>query len=410
MKSPLKVLLVARHYWPHGSIDSASYLIQLSTGLFRRGIEIEIMTPRFASSWTHELTFREMAVHRPVAAPKSDWSIGRYTKQLTNWIRENGKPYDAMIAGGAREEAAAVMDAARSMATGTVVCVQAGDLDWWDSSRSGRRCEAFCKSADQIVVGNASCQREMLSRGFSPSRIHRIPIGFQPSAIDPTGYKSQARAALASINRDLYAEDDEPVLACAAPMTQKSGIQSLVESARHLVERYPELHIWFIGDGPERHPIYDTLRGDGIRASIAMPGSFGNMEDVFAAADAYVHAIGSSTSSGIQNFLAQAVSWKLPIVAPDHLSIRELFSSRNTADISEPHRSVHWYSPESSKSLRTAIRRVLDDLPASRALSEELHSELLQSRSQGQVIDDYVSVLQRVAGTGSQGPFMGAVS
>ncbi len=94
MSRPLRVLLIGRRFWPHGSIDSAAHLFQLAAALHRRGVAVEVLTPRYSSTWPVEFKIREIPVHRPVMAPKRDWSIGRYTRSLTAWLRQHVTSYD----------------------------------------------------------------------------------------------------------------------------------------------------------------------------------------------------------------------------------------------------------------------------------------------------------------------------
>ena len=194
---------------------------------------------------------------------------------------------------------------------------------------------------------------------------------------------------------------------CLAPMKRKSGVQILVESARHLVARYPTLHLWLIGDGPGRDSIYNTLRADGVRASLAMPGSFGTLEDVFSAADLFVH----TEDSGRQSFLPSAVAGGIPLVAIDNPTTREAFRLNDASRDQSP--LVHWYQPQSPKSFRKAVRAVLDDLPASRESAALLRRELLKRSSQVQVVNQYVQLFEKLRQerlSHPHGTSMGAVS
>jgi hypothetical protein len=52
-----------------------------------------------------------------------------------------------------------------------------------------------------------------------------------------------------------------------------------------LLDRWPNLRVWFIGDGPERGRIYERIRDmDGAR-QIALPGCFDCVDDIFQLAD-----------------------------------------------------------------------------------------------------------------------------
>ncbi len=126
--------------------------------------------------------------------------------------------------------------------------------------------------------------------------------------------------------------EDSPVVICTSRMTRESGVNLLVKAARHLIARYPDLRLWFIGDGPHRDWIYETMRGDGVRASIAMPGSFCDVDDLFAAADVFLQ----TDDDGLDFFLPNAISAELPIVALDTESTRTVISG-GSVDAAEPH-------------------------------------------------------------------------
>ena len=418
MSSTLRVLLIGRRFWPHGSIDAAGHLVQLASGLQQRHVHVEVLTPRYSNSWSQRLCFREIPIHRPVTAPKRDWSIGRYTKHMTNWLREHADSFDVLLADSAREEAIATVEAARSLGCQAVVRVAGhgseSDWQWWDSSRAAKRCAGFAKTADRIVVSGASNQRELLSQGFLPSRVQRIDAGFDGAVSRSPANRVKARRALATINGDFHAPEDEPVAVCVAPLRRNGGISVLVESARHLVARYPKMHFWFIGDGHDRDQIFQTLRGDGIRASFAMPGSFADIRDVFAAADLFVQP----DDSGLDFFLPSAIVWELPIVVTDRETTRGLIEQSLPRDVSSHDARaqaalVHWFDSSRPKSFRDAFRSAVDDLPASFEKSSQLRRELVRGRSQRIVIDDYVSLLEKMRtrrSVAAQGRSIGALS
>ena len=455
MNARLRVLLVGRHFWPHGSIDSAGYLIQLANGLQRRSIDVEVLTPRYASAWTSEFRFGDVQVHRPIGAPRSDWSVGRYLRNMTNWLNENAARFDVLLCDAGREESIAVIDSAKSLRSRSVKIPavvrisgygEQSDRYWWESSRSSRRCAAQARRADCVIVSNADEHRELISQGFSASAISRIDDGFDQATLRTPENRVEARRALTAINSDFHAPPDEPVALCVTNMVHNSGIQVLIESARHLIARYPKLHIWFIGDGPRRESIFQYLRGEGVRASIAMPGSFGNMEDVFRAADVFLH----TDDTAMQHFLPTAVTAELPIVAVDNRQTRSRLlcesktnavqktnagqktsagqktntdqkSSEATGDLATnaptTNDLVHWYQASSSKTFRKAVRSAMDDLNVSHEKAAALKRSLVRVRSFSNTIDDYADLLAKMKQgqlsqplDPSQGSSFGAVS
>ncbi len=400
MNRRLRVLLVGRHFWPHGSIDSAAFLYQLAIGLDRRGIDVEVLSPRYASSWPEELVLREIPVHRPAAAPRSEWSMGRYVRHLTGWLREHAAAFDVLFVDSIREESSAAIEAMRT--TGCRCLLRYGgwglhsDGLWWQTSRSARRCGALGRTAHKVISKDASSHRALLAEGYLPSRIQRIDEGFALGVSHTDAARRVARKNLAAVNSDLIAEDDAPVIVCIGRMTSDSGINLLANSARHLVARYPDLRIWFIGDGPHRDSIYETLRRDGVRASIAMPGSFSDLDDVLAAADVYLQ----SDEQGLDHFMRAAISAELPLVTIDNESTRTVVMGSGPHDPTsfEAASLVRWYQQSAtSKSLRTALMEVLDDLQSHRENATSLRRLTLRTRPQSESLDAYVNLMQQLA-------------
>ena len=411
MNRPLRVLLVGRRFWPHGSFDAAGYLSQLAAGLHRRGVHVEVMTPRYASSWPELMQLREVTVHRPAAAPRSDWSMGRYVRHITTWMRDHGGSFDVLFADAMREESTAVLDAAKSLGLAAVLRHSGhgdqADSQWWESSRAARRCSAHARSADRIVAPTALAHRALLSAGFPASNIVRIDNGFSPGKTWSASARQAARRALATANSDLSVSHDSPVVACIGRMTREGGMHTLVQSSHALVARYPNVRIWFLGDGPSRDSMYMELKAEGVRASIAMPGTFADLEDVLAAADVLVQC----DPAGLDHVLTSAISAELPAVVIDHPATRTLMGSvadplagaglRAGVDPGASAKSagslVHWYAGSSAKSLRVALRHVLDDLPAHRQHAAQLRRICVRAQPQSDTIDAYVDLFTQVA-------------
>lgn len=385
---PVRVLLVGRRFWPHGCHDSAGFLIELACGLRRRGIEVEVLTPRYDSSWPEKFWLREVPVHRPAAAPRSEWSMGRYVRQLTSWLRARGGAYDVVWTDTIREEATAVIDAAPSAGYASVLRHSGhSDAAWWQSSRAAARAAASAaRRADRIVVATAAGHRGLLTRGIVPEKVVRIDNGFAAATSSHGSAKTASRKALAAINGDLSAAADCPVLLCVGRMTPGSGMQRVVENAYHWVTRYPNLRLWLIGDGPGRDAFYTRLRSDGLRASFAMPGSFANLSDVMTAADLFVQ----TDEDGLEFFLPSAVTAELPLVVIDTEATREVFGASEAAE------RVEWFAEGPRANLREAVARVLDDLAGRREAAAALRRLMLRRQPQSETVEQYVRLFTQM--------------
>jgi glycosyltransferase involved in cell wall biosynthesis len=181
-------------------------------------------------------------------------------------------------------------------------------------------------------------------------------------------------------------------------MTRDSGANLLVKAARHLIARHPDLRLWLIGDGPHRDWMYESLRGDGVRASIAMPGSFCDTDQLFAAADLFLQP----DEEGLDFFLPSAVAAELPIVTIDNDSTRAVItgsasdSASGTASEHDPGALVEWVPGATSKLVRLGIDRVLDDLPTYRGRASQLRRLLLRTRPQSASVQAYVELMEKL--------------
>lgn len=383
--SRCRVLVLGRRFWPHGGHASAIHLAELALGLHRRGYHIEVVAPRYESHWSDRFQFKEFTVHRPVAAPKSDWSVARYTRQLTQWLRTKCRSFDAIIVDSIREEAVAAVEATRGTACRTIIRfgTQDGISDdrWWSQNRASRRCGAIGRMADRIVVTSAKQSRALLTHHFDAGKIKRIEMGFHGGPSQTATGKVAARKSLGEVNSDLLTDTDSIVLLSSARMTRGGGVITLVEAARLLMTKHPNLRIWFIGDGPARDKIYSALRSDGIRAQIAMPGSFCHFDDLMMAADVFIH----SSKEGSDSLLTTAIASGLPVVAQTSEENYDILGASNADGCPE----VAWYDGEKEFDLRKQISHLLSDRTASLQASDVLKRRLLRTRPESRMLDQY---------------------
>ncbi|KAA1259306.1 Glycosyl transferases group 1 [Rubripirellula obstinata] len=393
-----RILIVGRRFWPHGGHAEAVHLTELASGLHRLGYHVEVVTPRYASHWPERFQFREFAVHRPVAAPKSDWSVARYTRQLTQWLRTKCRSFDAIIVDCIREEAIAAIEATRRTACQTILKFGSrdgvSDDQWWNQNRASRRCAAIGRMADHVIVTNANQSRSLLTHHFDVARIKRIENGFRSGPVQNAVGKAAARKSLGQVNGDLLTDSDSIVLLTTDRMTRGGGVFTLVEAARLLMTKHPNLRIWFIGDGPARDKIYSTLRSDGIRAQIAMPGSFCDFDDLMMAADVYIH----SGDDGGASLLPIAIASGLPIVARSSPANYEILGAASADQCPE----IAWYDSDKEYDLRKKISHLLRDRTASLQASEILKRRLLRSRPESRMLEQYDELIQQQNPTTTQ--------
>ena len=309
--------------------------------------------------------------HDPNGSPDATRDIGR------RWLTENSADADILIAVGAREEAIATIQYAGKNKTPIVLVPLTegpeNDSYAWGQGASAKRYLNAISKADRIVVADPSAGRMLVSQGVLPEKVVSIPPAIRSPTILPSTvssseaqtsgaahawgntaeFRSQARQSLAAVNLDLATQNDSPVILCDAAMVRGGPIDLLAQIAMPLIASYPDARLWIIGDGPGRGRLYDRLRGDGLRQSIAMPGSFVDWDDLMMAADVFLH-LNPSPEIGA---LTEAIAYRKVIAVADTMANRSWFAKASACD------HVGWFDTEPASLLKT-IRGLLANLPS----------------------------------------------
>ena len=386
----LRVLMVTRRYWPHMSFDAAGRLASLAEGLRRLGIRPEVVAPRYAASWPAELEHRETPLHRPAPAPRGEWSMVRYSRNLSHWLREQANGCDVLYADAMREEGAMVVDAARRAGIASIVRFggygSSNDALWWEATRSGRRCRNLCLAADAIVAPRASSEQALLAAGADASRVHRIDDGFAAAPPGDAVARQAARVALADINSDLFVPPDGCVVLSTNRLDPQGGVMQLAESLPPLVRRTPGLRVWMTGDGPSRLDLYGFLQQEGIHRSVLLPGTFDQPEELLLAADLYVLP---SAQDGLEFFLPAAIAAGVPVVVPESAEIRRLLGDAIV--------DATVFDPQQAGGIQRALQSALGDLPKLRQAGMRLRQAILRRHAPSESIQAHGRLMDRLA-------------
>ena len=392
--------------------------MDLAVGLHRHGFHVEVATPRHGSGWTERFTYREIAVHRPLQIFRSGWSArsdrtaSRYIRDLAGWLTKTAAGFDLILSDRAKEEAIAVVDAARSLGIPSIVRLGGqdtnSDLAFFNEHRMGARCQVKALEADATVVSDARSHRHWLALGAKPAKVHRMAPYLVPLAAAATE-RSALRHSLARINGDLLVPEGAMVLLSMERMYRESGLIHLVESAMQLTKQFSNLQFWLVGDGPRRDWIYNRLRGDGLRQSTAMPGSFGNCDDILIASDLMVQ----TGDDGFESQVPRAIMASLPLVVADTETARDFFgfsreevqnrdveSDGSTSEVN----LIHWYEPEDKQSLTKAVAKVLYDRDEASRKAESLRRRMQQLYPREDLTNRYSNLIRDLIGGNAQLP------
>ncbi|QDV43756.1 Glycosyl transferases group 1 [Stieleria neptunia] len=398
--------------------------MELATGLRLAGAQVSVLTPKHAGSWAEKFTFRECQVHRPIRMFRTGWTArgdrtaSRYIRYLRDWIESDPTSCDIVYCDAGREEAIAAVEAAHALGVPSVVRLsghgECSDFEFFKHSRIGKRCRSAVMDAAAVIVDSASAHRRWLAEGGDKARVHRIAHGIGPTIEHGLSSPKNLRRAMARINGDLFVPESCSVVLSVERLDRNSGIMTLVKSAYLLSNKIQGLQFWLIGDGPLRETIYARLKGDGLRQSMAMPGSFGSPDDVFAAADLMVHV----GDAGFEHQVPTAIAAALPLVLANTETAREFFGVNESevrqriierrGDALQPapeavdgvsERAGHlvwWFDPARPKTLRFAIEQIVGNLEHARRRAQQTRRIMQRTRSRSESIERYVTLFRQL--------------
>jgi glycosyltransferase involved in cell wall biosynthesis len=394
MTSGPRLTIVARRFWPHAGSDTSWIAVRLAVGLASTGYRVRVLTPHHRRESAGYFCYRGIEVRRLISQPRNEWVTGRYSRQWSSLIQTHAADSELLLAVGAREEALGTIAAGQALGIPTLVHPitfgpETDSLAWGQGAAIKRYFQTLAK-ADQIVVSEASAGRTLVSEGVLPDRITSIAMGIEPPSDDSSGLdfeikKSEARKVLAGTNLDLAADEDAPVVLCTGAMMQGGPIQCFVDAAMPLVNAHPKVKLWLVGDGPARSRIYERLRGDGLRHSIAMPGSFCQWEDLMSAADIYLHLETTPESANLAEALAHHRIVAIRECPANRLWMKPTWDSEHLA----------WFDLQ-PPSLYRALTRLIEHRSSAAISARQYGRTMTRHQPRDQCIRDFQREIQRL--------------
>lgn len=384
-----RVAIVSRRFWP---ICSSTELAacEVANELDASGHQVDIFTIRWEKSWPGFFKFQNLNVHRISRPASGPWGGFRYLRNLNRAMIEE-EP-QAIIVFGLGDEAWAV---AKTFAGKVPFTIRIDSLVLGANEAapnfSHRQLTALDAAERLVVDSQWTAERLSMHSGIDDRKISIIA---DPVPTDPNGSKrrlskasvataASARIAISDAHPVLMIEANQPLVVTVSPMEDDMGMLDLVAAWPRVLRRFPNARLWIIGEGKNSRRVWDLIMERHLVHSVIMPGSFDELEDVFSAADLYVHPLRSNQSC---SFLQLAIAKGLCPVATEHPSTTAIVENRISGIVVGPS-DEHGLSnaiieslnnDEFRNSVRENASRFLDSNCDSR-LAEELLSPFLST-------------------------------
>jgi len=283
-----KLAVLSPRFWPCSGSDELA-LGDLAQTLAERGHEVEVITPGWNTSLPAFFRYRNFSVQRIYRSTSAPWGGFRYQKNLLRYLTQNS--VDRLIFFNAF---------AKSFSGKTPLTVRLHDhaLAGLAGAITRKNRQAnLLKIADRVLVESESTFQLLLTAGLPVQKLAVVPEGILPAdqATATLTNQAVARQAIGSSHGMLVVSPEQPLLVCGALMDGDKGMLDLVQAWKIVLRKIPAAKLWIVSQGPRSRKVWDTITSKNMIDSIIMPGQFDSYDDVFRAADAYIHPLRGST-------------------------------------------------------------------------------------------------------------------
>ena len=291
---PLKLKILSPRFWPYSGNNELA-LCDLAQTLAQQGHEIEVISPGWSTASPASFRFRNFDVLRIFRSSSAPWGGFRYQKNLLRYL--NQTPVDGLIFFNAFSDYAYL---AKYFATKIPLLVRLHDHSL--RSPSGlttvkNRKTNLLKLADRVLVETENTYQMLRSAGLPASNLELAPEGILPFEPPPAELASQAvaRQAIGESHGMLMVHPNQPLMICGAPLNGDKGMLDLVQAWKMVLRQAPTAKLWIVSQGTRSRKVWDAIVSKQMIDSIIMPGQFDCFDDVFRAANAYLHPLRGST-------------------------------------------------------------------------------------------------------------------
>ncbi len=346
---PMKLAILSSRFWPCSGSDDLA-LSDLAQALTGQGHEVEVITPGWSTSSPASFRFRNFNVLRTYRSPSTPWGGSRYQKNLIRYLNQN--PVDSLIFFNAFSEFTSL---AKLFSGKTMLVVRLHDhalLPLFGQTEAKKNRQAnLLKLADRVLVESESTFQMLEASGLPAHKLEIVCEGILPPEPPPVELSSQtvARQAIGESHGMLGVNPNQPLLVCGAQMNGDSGVLDLIQAWEIVLSQLPTAKLWVVSQGTQSKKVWDAIVSKQMIDSVVMPGQFDSLDDVFRAADAYLHPLrGSAPCSMLTRAMMAGLC---PIVTEPIAASLDLTDGLN----------VNIAMPNNAQSLADAIVKTIQD-------------------------------------------------
>jgi len=214
--------------------------------------------------------------------------------------------------------------------------------------------------ATRIIAVSAGIATELIDRyGINPEKVTVVPNGIDPDRLQTT-------RTPAAVREELGIDISVPLVLQVGRLTSQKGFDLLIRALVPVRQRYPDVQLLCIGEGPDRAPLEALTASCGLSDCVHFAGHREDVADLLTVADIVALA---SRSEGMPYTLLEAMGMGRAVVATRISGIEEVIEDGTTGVL---------VPPESAPALASAIMDLLADSRRRESLGDSAREQVMQ--------------------------------
>jgi L-malate glycosyltransferase len=186
--------------------------------------------------------------------------------------------------------------------------------------------QARFQAVERFVANSEDVAKSLVNSGISRERISIVNEGVSIPELPNADIRARAR-------RLWGIGDSEFLFGCVSVLVPEKGQRHIVEALSVVRGKYPQARLILAGDGECRAELESLSRRLGQQDAVLFPGFVRDVEEVYAALDAFVFP---SEFEGLGTALQSAMAMALPSVSTSRGALAEVVKDQRTALVVEP--------------------------------------------------------------------------
>jgi len=236
--------------------------------------------------------------------------------------------------------------------------------------------QARFRAVDRFVANSQDVAQSLIDSGIAMKRISIVNEGIE---IPPLATPEQRNSA----RQHWGVRGNEFLFGCVSVFVPEKGQRHLIDALPTVRALHPEVRLLLAGDGACRAELEALTKQLGQTEAVLFPGFVNNVEQVYAALDAFVFP---SEFEGLGTALQAAMAAGLPSISTRRGALAEVVDHERTALVAEP----------SGKEFAATMLLLVDDTRLRKKLSEAGRREVEQKFSVGRMVEKTIRVYEDV--------------